>query len=63
MNWKAYTCLLAVLLGIFFFLYGANYYDSVVGWTGVGLFVGGILAYVLLRIFSSDANSESVQKP
>jgi hypothetical protein len=63
MEWKGLACLIAVILGIVLFLYGANYYDAVVGWTGLGLFVGGILVYVLLRIFSSQLNSPSDQKP
>ena len=63
MEWKGLTCLLAVILGVVLFLYGANYYDEVVGWTGVGLFVGGILAYVILRIFLLRTKSTSDQKP
>jgi hypothetical protein len=63
MKWKGLACLLAVILGIVLFLYGANYYDAVTGWTGVGFFLGGILAYVLLRIFSPQKKSASDQKP
>jgi membrane-bound ClpP family serine protease len=62
-EWKGLACLLVVILGIVLFLYGANYYDEIVGWTGVGLFIGGILAYVFLRIFSLWTKSESDQKP
>jgi hypothetical protein len=63
MEWKGLTCLLVVLLGIVLFLYGANYYGAVVGWTGVGFFVGGILAYALLKIFWLQTKSGSDQKP
>ena len=63
MEWKGLACLLVVILGIVLFLYGANYYDDIVGWTGVGLVIGGILAYVFLRIFSRWTKSESDQKP
>ena len=45
------------------FLYGANYYDNFVGWTGVYLFFGGIVAYVLLRVFWHPTKSVSDQKP
>jgi hypothetical protein len=63
MEWKGLICLLAVILGVVLFLYGANYYDEVVGWTGVGLFAGGILAYLILRIFLLHTKSASDQKP
>ena len=50
MPWKGLMCLLIVLVGFVLFLYGANYYDAVVGWGGVGLFVGGIVLYVVLKL-------------
>lgn len=61
MEWKGFACLLVVILGLVLFLYGANYYNNIVGWTGVYLFVGGILAYVLLRILLPDTKSTSDQ--
>lgn len=51
MLWKEPLCALIVIVGFVLFLYGANYYDAVVGWSGFGLFVGGILAYVALRAY------------
>jgi len=53
MPWKGLICLLIVVLGFIVFLYGANYYDATVGWTGVGLFVGGIVLYVVLKLLES----------
>ena len=53
MPWKGLICLLIVVLGFIVFLYGANYYDGTVGWTGVGLFVGGIVLYVVLKLLES----------
>jgi len=50
MPWKALACLLIMLVGFVLFLYGANYYDATVGWTGFGLFVGGIVLYVVLKL-------------
>ena len=63
MDWKGPACLLVVILGVVLFVYGANYYDNVVGWTGVYLFFGGIIAYVLLVVFWHPAKSASDQKP
>jgi hypothetical protein len=53
MPWKVLVCLLIVILGFVLFLYGANYYDVTIGWTGVGLFVGGIVLYVVLNLLES----------
>jgi hypothetical protein len=50
MPWKVLLCLLVVVIGFVLFLYGANYYDAAIGWTGVGLFVGGIVLYVVLKL-------------
>ena len=65
--WTGLACLVVVILGVFLFLYGANYYNNVAGWSGVYLFFGGIIAYVVLRVFSHPAKGEAksapVQKP
>ena len=53
MPWKGLVCLVIVLLGFILFLYGANCYDATIGWTGVGLFVGGIVLYVVLKLLKS----------
>ena len=57
MKWVGVTCLLIVILGIILFVYGANYYDNIIGWTGIYLFLGGIIAYILLRVLSRPAKS------
>jgi hypothetical protein len=61
-DWEGPACLLVVVLGVVLFLYGANFYIGVAGWAGVYLFVGGIVAYVLLRVFLSPARGGSDQK-
>jgi hypothetical protein len=62
-DWKNLRFLLVVILGIFLFLYGANYYDNIIGWAGVYLFVGGILAYAILWIFRRLKKGVVDQKP
>ena len=62
MDWDGLGCFAVVVLGVVLFLYGANYYNNVVGWAGVYLFGGGILAYVLLKVFSFLMNGGSDQK-
>jgi hypothetical protein len=43
--------LFVVILGFVLFLYGSNYYNALVGWVGVYLFVGAILVWVLLYLY------------
>ena len=58
MLWKEPVCLFIVVLGIILFLYGANAYDALTGWTGVGLFVAGVLLYVALEAYGSLAKKK-----
>ncbi|MCX8149899.1 MAG: hypothetical protein N3D85_00090 [Candidatus Bathyarchaeota archaeon] len=44
-------CLISVLLGVLFFLVGANFYVSVVGWFGVFLFVGGVTVWFIFYVY------------
>ncbi len=53
-DWKGPACLLVVIVGIVLFLYGANSYNNLVGWAGVYLFVGGIVAYIFVRMLFSE---------
>jgi len=58
-----WACLIAVILGFVLFLYGANFYNSIVGWIGVYLFFGGILVFLVLYIYGELTKKEEVQKP
>ena len=55
-----FFCLL--ILGVILFLIGANYYNSLVGWLGVFLFVGSVVAWILLYVYNWLKN-RNVQKP
>jgi membrane-bound ClpP family serine protease len=59
MSWRDLVCLLLVIIGAILFLYGANYYDATTGWTGVGLFVSGIVLYVVLQAFEIGRKKET----
>lgn len=50
MSWTDVVAFCLVLVGVVLFLYGANYYDAVVGWAGIFLMAGGVVAAPLLRI-------------
>jgi hypothetical protein len=63
MSWTDWAFLGIVILGFVLFLYGANFYDAVVGWVGVFLFFGGIIAFLVLYIYGELTKKEEVQKP
>lgn len=46
-------CLGAVVMGIVLFLYGANYYNSLIGWAGVYIIVVGFIVRILLLIWKN----------
>ena len=39
------------ILGFLLFLYGANTYNAVVGYSGVYLFIGSIAAYLIIYVY------------
>jgi hypothetical protein len=45
------------------FLYGANFYDVVIGWVGVYLMIGGILVFLLFYIYNELTKKVKVQNP
>ena len=53
MSRNDWVCVGIMILGIVLFLYGANYYDNVVGWTGLYFVVGGFVALVLLAVYNT----------
>jgi len=46
------ACLGMIILGFVLFLYGANFYDAIIGWVGVYLMIGGILVFLLFYIYN-----------
>lgn len=44
------VCWLVIILGFIMFLYGANYYNESIGWVGLLLVVGGLLAEIILKV-------------
>lgn len=59
-NW---VCVGIILLSIILFLYGANYYNAVVGWAGVFLFIAGIMAFLILYIYRELTQKVAAQNP
>jgi drug/metabolite transporter (DMT)-like permease len=63
MSWKDIVCIILVILGIVLFLYGSNAYDAVSGYTGIGLFVGGIVLYAVLQVYKSLLKNSKKLEP
>jgi len=55
------ACLGMVILGFLLFLYGANFYEAVVGWVGVYLIIGGVLVFLLFYIYNELTKKVEVQ--
>lgn len=52
MSREDWACFFIIVLGIILFLVGANLYNAFVGWLGVFLFLGGIIALVALYMYN-----------
>ena len=63
MSWKNLVCFGVIVLGIILFLYGSNYYNATVGWTGVYLIIGGFLAEIILQVYETLIKKKTDQKP
>ena len=63
MYWTSWASLGSVILGLMLVLYGANFYDAVIGWVGVYLFFGGILVFLGLYIYRELTSKEEAQNP
>jgi SNF family Na+-dependent transporter len=53
MSWKDLICLCIVIMGVVFFIYGANYYDALIGWAGVCLVIAGFLVKIVLMVWEN----------
>ncbi len=51
MSWTDWTLFGLFILGFLLFLYGANTYNAVVGYSGVYLFISSIAGYLIIYIY------------
>lgn len=58
MSWKDLICLCTVIVGFVLFLYGANYFDALIGWTGVYVVVAGLFVEIVLTVLESLKKKE-----
>jgi hypothetical protein len=59
MSWTDWTLLVAFIVGFILFLYGANTYNAIVGYSGIYLFIGSIAAYLVLYIYHEITKKNS----
>ena len=50
MSRRGILCVCVIVMGLVLFLYGANYYDVIVGWTGFSLIIGGFFAEIVFKM-------------
>ncbi len=63
MSWTDWACLGVFILGFLLFLYGANIYNAIIGYAGIYLFAGSIIAYLLLYVRKELTKKPPTQNP
>jgi hypothetical protein len=64
MSWIDWACLGAVIVGFILFVYGANAYDAVVGWTGVFIGIAAVAAFIVYHVYKELTKEQPpIQKP
>jgi len=58
-SWKEIVCACVIVIGVILFLYGANYYNAMIGWTGFSLIIGGFFAEIVLKVYESVRKREN----
>lgn len=51
MSWTDWACLGAFILGFLLFILGANIYNAIIGYAGLYLSIGAIMAYLVIFIY------------
>ncbi|MGA2385951.1 MAG: hypothetical protein ABSG33_05420 [Candidatus Bathyarchaeia archaeon] len=51
MSWTDWACLGAFIIGFLLFIVGANIYNAIVGYTGLYVFIGAIVAYIAIYTY------------
>ena len=58
MSWNDLICLSILIMGVVLFLYGANYYEALIGWTGVYLIIAGFIMKIILMVWENLQGSK-----
>ena len=59
MSWIDWTLLVLFIVGFLLILVGANVYNSIVGFSGVFVFLGSIIAYVVIYVYKEIAKRQN----
>ena len=62
MSWTDWGLLGVFILGFLLFLYGANTYNATIGYTGIYLFIGSIVVYLIIYIYK-ELTKKPTTKP
>jgi hypothetical protein len=63
MSWTDWACLGIFIAGFLLFLYGANLYNAIVGYTGLYMWIGAIIIYLLTYVYKELTEKSASQKP
>ena len=58
MSWKEILCVCVIVVGVILFLYGASYYNAVIGWTGFSLILGSFFAEITFKVYERTRKKE-----
>lgn len=63
MSWTDWTCLGLFVLGFLLFLIGANIYNAIIGYSGLYLFIGSVVAYLVFYAYKELTKQPPIQNP
>ncbi len=63
MSWTDWTLVCLFIVGFLLFLVGANTYNAVIGYSGIYLFIGSIIAYLVIYIYKEITKKKPAQNP
>lgn len=63
MSWTDWTLLCLFIVGFLLFLVGANTYNAVIGYSGIYLFIGSIIVYLVVYIYKEISKKKPAQNP
>ncbi len=61
MSWKSLVPVAIAILGIILSLYGANYYDTLVGYVGLILIIAAVVLAVVIRLSGTTGKRKSLE--
>ena len=63
MSLTDWTLLVLFIVGFLLILVGANVYNAIVGYSGIVLFLGSIITYVVLYVYKEISKRQNTQNP